>query len=336
MATLYGQIVASPAGVIRSLPAASELPPSERKELELGRLFRLLRILVALPELAESGLSSSAAVGGGDGDDWLLALNLAILKSLALADSELLLAYQLGRSLRETVSPPPVMDDASFARSADPVATQLERNRIATLQGWLAVLSARFSPQAAAVVAGSLGHWSDFASVTMRSKPTLKNGNNKAQVAETMRQFLLPQGELWLMLLVGTNSIAGLRRSQSTLRRVRRRSGTMLVLLAATVAAVFYLIVTYTSGAVSVLTSIATIAGALGPSAKGFASIIGSYTTKGETRPELSLAGEAEVEAMVWAITSLPAVRLTARGVRSLRRAGISGSGYLGRVDRQG
>jgi hypothetical protein len=40
----------------------------------------------------------------------------------------------------------------------------------------------------------------------------------------------------------------------------------------------------------------------------------------------------AEEDAMAWAITTMPAVDLTSRGVRRLRKAGVAPSSSLGRV----
>ncbi len=331
MAVLYGKIEAIPPDAVLGLPTVSELQPADRRKLELDRLRHLLQRLADMPGFAGSGLPTEVAALEEDEvalKEALSKLNLAILSALAATWQETQLAYELGRSLRDTANPPDHPDQRSLASA---LSRQLARDRIAALQGWLAALSSEFRPQAAAVVAGSLGRWSELAAVTAPSvaAPQYHEGTI---VAETMGKYLLRQGDLWLMLLVGPSSTAGFRGSQEILRRMRRRYGFKLVLLAAALGAVIYLIVTYTSGALAVLTSVAAIGGALGISAKGIASIIATVITKDATRPVSSLAGEAEQDAMVWAITTFPSFRLNARGVRYLRKAGIGPPTGLGKV----
>ena len=87
-------------------------------------------------------------------------LNLDILCALAATLQESQLAYELGRSLRDTANPP---DQHPPELTLSRV---FARDRIATLQGWLAELSSELAPPAAVVVAASLGRWSEFAAVT--------------------------------------------------------------------------------------------------------------------------------------------------------------------------
>jgi hypothetical protein len=324
MAVLYGT-TEPPPGQVPGLPTASDLIPADRQRLELDRLQHLLQHLAAMPEFAGSGLPTKVPVPDEYEEGWneaLLKLNLEILAALT-ATGQMQLAYEVGRSLRDTVNPP----DQHPPRPE--LSRVFARSRIATLQGWLAGLSSVLPPQAAAVVAASLGRWTEFAAAIAGS-PTARLKLSDGPLPETMYRYLLRQGDLWLMLLTGTNSTAGLRRSKQILSRVRRRYGFMLVLLAAAVGALIYLIVTYTHGAITVLTTIATIGAALGLSAKGIASMLGTVLTKEATRPAFSLAGEAEQDAMVWAITILPPVLLPGRRVRKLRKAGIAPSSSLG------
>jgi hypothetical protein len=336
VAVLYGKIPAPPADGVPELPTVHELHPGQRRRLELSRLRHLLRQLASLPECAGSGLPTEVPDPPNDADQAdfkreLEALNLVILHALTGAKPDIELAYQLGRSLRDTAGPP--QEYATDMMSLAPVlARQLARGRVSRLQQWLATLSTQFPPHAAAIVAASMGRWSDFAAVTVNPRTTMLKKGDQAEVAQKMCVHLLPQGDIWLSLLVGADSTAGLRRSTAILRRLRRRYGFMLVLVAAVLGAVIYLIVTYTSGAVAVLTSIAAIGGSLGITAKGIASMTASVMTKEATRPIFSLAGEAEEDAMVWAITTMPPVKLKARGVRRLRKAGIAATSTLGQV----
>jgi hypothetical protein len=268
MALLYGKIEPIPTGEVPGLPMANELQPADRRNLESERLDYLLRHLAAMPGFAGSSLPVQVPAPDGDEGAWreaLRKLNLDILCALAATRQETQLAYELGRSLRDTANPP----DRYPPTQA--LSRVFDRDRIATLQGWLAALSKELPPQAAAVVAGSLGRWSEFATITAgTSSARLKNGD-RASLAETMYRYLLRQGDVWLMLLVVAGSTAGFRSSQEILGRVRRRDG-------------------------------------------------------------FKLAGEAEQEAMVEAITMVPSVRLPARAVRYLRKAGIGPTASLGKV----
>jgi hypothetical protein len=324
MAVLYGNIEPIPTGEVLGLRTVGELRPADRRRLELDRLQQLLQRLADMPEFARSGVPTK--VPAPDEDEAALkealnGLNLEILCALAATRQETQLAYELGRSLRDTANPP----GPAFSR-------QFARDRIATLQAWLAALSNEFPPQAAAVVAGSLGRWSEFVAVIAKDIVAQPKSDDRTMLAAITYKYLLRQGDLWLMLLIVPTSTAGFRGSQEILREVRRRYGFKLVLLAAALGAVIYLIVTYTSGALTVLASVAAIAGALGISAKGIASIIATIITKDATRPVSSLAGEAEQDAMVGAITTFPPIRLGSRHVRSLRKAGIGPTTSLGRV----
>jgi hypothetical protein len=329
MALLYGGFHNPPTYRSWELPSAHEQSPDQRLRLELHRLRFLLKQLASLPECAGSGLPTEVPVIDQANDPALVALNQVILDSLVAVEPEVERAYELGRLLGGTVNPP---RDPKAARSLpDALARQLAPLRVAALQGWLAALYADFPQHAAAVVAGSLGRWSEFAAVTVGMSARLK-GESRADLAERMCDYLLRQGDLWLMLLVGRNSVAGLLgRSGKTLRRVRWGYSAMMVLLAMAVGAAIYWIVAYTSGALSVLSSIAVIVGALGLSAKGIASRITALTTKYATQA-IGLEGEAEEEAMVQVITRLPSVRLASPGVLKLRRAGITPPAHLGGV----
>ena len=267
MALLYGKIEPIPTGEVPRLPTANELSEADRRKLESGRLEHLLRRLAALPEFAGSSLPTKVPAPDGNEAAWesaLRMLNLDILCALTATRQETQLAYEVGRSLRDTANPPD-QHPPTLALSR-----VFARDRIATLQGWLAALSSEFPPQAAAVVAASLGRWSEFATITAgTSSARLKSGDRT--LAETMYKYLLRQGDLWLMLLVVAGSTAGFRSSQEILGRVHRSDG-------------------------------------------------------------FKLAGEAEQEAMVEAITMVPSVRLPARAVRYLRKAGIGPTASLGKV----
>jgi hypothetical protein len=341
MALLYGRIQAPPADDVIELPTTHELQPDQRRVLELKRLSHLLQQLASWPDIGESGLPTEVLVGDASEKnlrDALPALNLAILEALAVTGPEVELAYELGRSLRDTANPPP----ERAAPHAPALARQLGRGRVAKLQEWLATLSTQFPEHTAAIVAASLGRWSEFAAVTVQpAKPRLKTGK-RADVAKTMCDYLLPQGDLWLMLLTGTRSTSGLlspegyvaagelalHRSAVIARQVIRRYAVGLLILAAALGGIIYLAISSLAGAAQVWTTIAASGISLGAAAQAVASATSRLTAEAE-RPVLAMAEE---DAMAWAITTLPAVDLKPRAVRQLRRAGIGPNESLGRI----
>ena len=341
MAVLYGRIQAPSANDVTELPTTHELQPDQRRTLELRRLRHLLQRLTIQPELAGSDLPTN--VPADDASEKTLrgtlpALNLAILEALAVTRPEVELAYELGRSLRDTANPPPERE----APHAPALARQLGRGRIAKLQEWLATLSVQFPQHTAAIVATSLGRWSEFAAVTLQTaKPPLKKGQ-AVNVAATMCDYLLPQGDLWLMLLTGARSTSGLlnpegyvaagelalHRSAAIVRQLIRRYAAELLIVAAALGFIIYLAVNNLGGAARVWTTIAAIGGSLGISARTITSAASRLTAEAE-RPVFAMAEE---DAMAWAITTLPAVDLTARGTQQLRRAGVGRQVSLGRI----
>ena len=342
MAVLYGRIPVPSTARPAELPTVHELPVAERMALELGRLRRLLERLAKMPECAgftatTSGIDATQA----DFKARLEALNLRVLEGLAAAGLELELAYELGRSLRDTANPP--ADPGRAEAPEETIARQLARARIAQLQEWLATLSAEFPPQVSAIVAASIGRWSDFAAVTVgRSAKRRRRAGDEKEFAGKMENYLLQQGEVWLMLLIGARSTSGLltpegyvaageaalSRSARIVRGVLAHYWAVLLCVAVALGGILYLAAAELGGAAQVWTSIAAIGGAFGVTARSVSSAIGRVTAEAE-RPVFAAEEEA---AKAWAITTMPRVELTPRGVRQLRRAGVTGTVSLGRV----
>jgi hypothetical protein len=348
MAVLYGRIVPIPPGEAPGLPTANELDEAGRRKLESRRLEHLLHRLAAMPGFAESGLPATVPTPGGDEEAWKAALrnlNLNILCALASTRQQTQLAYELGRSLRDTANPRGQDSSAALSRV-------FNRDRIATIQGWLAELSSGLPPhaelssglpsQAAAVVATSLGRWSEFATITVgTSMARLKNGDS-TQAVKTMDNYLLRQGDLWLMLLTGARSASGLLspegyvaagelalgRSVAIIRGILRHYWPALLVGAAALGAVLYLAINNLVGAAKVWTSIVAIAGSLGITARAVASATARLAAEAE-RPVFAAAEE---DAMAWAITTMPPFPRGRRQVRQLRRAGIAPPSSLGRI----
>ena len=302
-------------------------------------------------------------------------LNFQILTALTDMQPALQLAYQLGRSLRDTANPPLKLEAAADAKtqvatggakaaeaaSGPPedvtikiLAEQLDHGRIAKLQEWLATLSPEFPKLTAAVVAGSLGRWSDLAAVTVGAntttrqartgrlgQPKLPEQHKQTQIAKSMRMYLLPQGDVWLMLLTGelatsglltpegyvTAGEAALRRSGKIIRGILRHYWFGVLCVVAALGFTLFLAATYLHGGSKVWTSIAAIVSALGVSGQTIASKSARLTAEA-AQPVLAMADE---DAMAWAITTLPPLDLTFTGVRHLRRAGVAPTASLSR-----
>jgi len=350
MAVLYGKIEPGRREV-PTLPTANELQEADRRRLELDRLHHLLKSLAQLPEFSDSGLSDVLPSGFQAQPEALEELNLSILCGLAAAQSQALLAYELGRSLRDTANPPDTHPQDGHPAGENPpgghppataLSGQFARRRIATLQGWLATLSAELPDRAAAVVSASLGRWSEFAATLASTTTAQLKYDRTTTVDAAMSGYLLRQGDLWLMLLTGTRTTAGLlspegyvaagelalRRSVVIVRRILRHYWVALVIGAAALAVILSLAAIYLGGAAKVWTTIASIAGALGISARAIASTAARLTAEAE-RPVFAMAEE---DVMAWAVTSMPRLRLPRQQVRQLRRAGIAPTSSLGRV----
>jgi hypothetical protein len=344
MAVLYGSIPLAP-NRPAELPTVNELAPPDRRKLELTRLRHLLTSL--LPDFASAARISDIPHGDDDHQQQtrksrLESLNLDILTALTGTQSDLQLAYELGRSLRDTAHPPG--DDA-----AD-LGAQLERGRIAELQDWLLTLSPEFPPLTASVVAGSIGKWSDLAAEAADKNRAarasswldrlLRLAERRAEWpgADAMRTYLLRQGDVWLMLLTGELATSGLltpagyvsageaalHRSGAIVRGIVRHYWFGLLCIGVALVATLFLAGRYLEGAGKVWTSIFCIVGAVGASVQTIASTAARLAAEAE-RPVFTVAEE---DAMTWAVTTLPP--LTRRNVRRLRRAGVAPTTGLG------
>jgi hypothetical protein len=348
MAVLFGAIPEAPANRPAELPTINELPSADRRKVEKARLRHVLSRL--LPDFAGLAELSAVTVREGDAEtrarrSRLASLNLDILTALTAARPELQLAYELGRSLRDTANP--------SSGGAEGLRWQLERGRVAKLQEWLATLAPEFPRRTAAVVAASLGRWSDLAQVTIGTNetgqrsamqpwlPQLPRQDKRAPIADSMGTYLLRQGDVWLMLLIGELETSGLltpegyvsageaalRRTGAIARGIVRHYWLALLCIAAALGGTLALAALYLGGAGRVWTSIACIVGGLGASAQTIASTSSRLAAEAE-RPVFAVTEE---DAMAWAITTMPPLHLTFRGVRRLRRAGIAPTASLGR-----
>jgi len=217
MAVLFGQLenalINYRIPVNDRLPTEHELGKDERIDLELQRLKTLLARLEGLfpANLGRTLTKIPLAPGNAPPDKPTLnQAHLEILRWLACAGREYGIAYQLGRSLRDTAAPPlrdhgPV-DSAAQAdlnarvaelektrecppaqgetpqeaaqnraglelQARDAMVKQLERLRVARLQDWLSTLASYLPDNSGPIVSASLGRWSDVITAIFVSGP---------------------------------------------------------------------------------------------------------------------------------------------------------------------
>jgi hypothetical protein len=343
MAVLYGILAEPPPTSRLQLPTVHELPPDERRKLEAARLRHLLAQLAERPECQGAGLPLQVPALDAPKAahaEALKELNLAILKGVASAHPEIELAYELGRSLRDTANPPPAGDGPTA--SADGLKIELARGRVAKLQEWLATLAPAFPRYTAAAVAASIGRWSDFAAQALGTAPGAQPAADTEEAVTTMRKYLLEQGDVWLMLLIGARSAAGLltpegyvaageaalRRSVTIVWGIIKHYWLVWVVLGAALGGLLYLSIAYLGGAAKVWTAIATVAASLGATAGTITSAASRLAAEAE-RPVFAMAEE---DVMAWAVTTIPVIGLPTGAVRRLRKAGVEPPSALSRT----
>jgi hypothetical protein len=393
------------------LPTEHELPPEDRIELEQERIKALLAQLATLfsaihvPVPATPTVTLNAQPGpeqaaGTDatqksGQDILTDDNLVILKWLACAGREFGVAYQLGRSLRDTAKPPlrpdpgaltagqqeidaraavlrsspvwqaqqdrkklaagkgPAIQDEQAASEdqakrdffgRDALCKQLSRSRVSRIQEWLSTLMPYLPSDSAAIVSASIGRWSDVTTTIFdkNSPGGLRRfkGQSELDVSAELIKCLLPQGDAWINLLVGAESSAGLLtpegcvvageaalgRTARIIKRIAAHYWFLLLILVIAVAAALYFAARDIDGAGKVWTQIATVAGAAGITAKGISNSMAKLSADAE-RP---IYGLEKIDAMAWSVTTIPdQLKLSIRGVKALRRSGITPPGPM-------
>jgi hypothetical protein len=340
MAVLYGVAGLRPAGdppPLTGLPTEHELDPADRMTLEQRRVNALLARLKGLvPDTGNTvqtiALNGSAdASAPNDNQKSLIASNLTILEWLACAGRDFGLAYQLGRSLRDTASP------------REALVTQLSRFRVSIIQEWLSTLQPYLPGDSAAIVSVSVGRWADFISTVFDpSTPGgLRPGQSEPAAAAATTSSLLAQGDAWIDLLTDAESAqklltpegyvataeAALGRTARIVRRVVAHYRYVLVILAVALGGVLYFAASGIGGAGRAWTQIAAVASALGITWKGIATAVARISEQAE-KPIYDLE---KIDALAWAVTTFPAgLKVNRAGGKALRRSGILPPGPMG------
>jgi hypothetical protein len=355
---LYGTLSEGSGQYRERLPTEHELAPARRIELERTRLVALMKQLKALKASSspQPSVPRFSVTNEKDLHARLQTFHYGMLRYLVTMSRDLGLAYQLGRSLRDTANPPiriaPVSsptrrraasntpatpDPAAESRERETAITkQLAPGRVVKLQGWLATLESGLPDDSASIVSASMQKWSELVSVVFRKAPTrereLQRRTSTSEDVRELRGALLVQGDAWLNLLIGTESSSGLltpesfvaageaalSRTARLIRRVLVHYWFALVFVALAVAGIVVIAARELGGAPKVVTQIVAVAGAFGITAKGIAN---SLVTLGKEL-ETPIYASAQIDAKAWAITNFPAaLRLSAGELRLLRRS---------------
>jgi len=341
MAVLYGVAGLQPADnqapLTNGLPTEHELDPADRTALEQDRVNALLARLKGLVPDTGNMVQTIALNGGADGNapndnqKSLIASNLTILEWLASAGRDFGIAYQLGRSLRDTASP------------REALLTQLSRSRVSIIQEWLSTLQPYLPGDSAAIVSVSVGRWSDFVSTVFDTSTPgrLRRGQSQPAAEVAVTDSLLAQGDAWIDLLTGAESAqqlltpegyvvageASLGRTARIIRRVVAHYWYVLVILAAALGGVLYFAASGIGGAGRAWTQIAAVASTLGITYKGIATAVARLSERAE-QPIYDLE---KIDALAWAVATFPAsVKVNRSGAKALRRSGILPPGPMG------
>jgi hypothetical protein len=321
MAQLYGPLWQQRQGVVsfHRLPALDDLSPDDRMNLAFLQLDELLK---PYPALSAADIKTAWTADGHEGFiAAVVGLHQRILQVL-VGDRQQLSSYQLGVALSDMCWLPG--EDSG----AEVFLREFSRDRLATLQSWLADASAVLPPQSAATVSRSLQTWQDWADTNARA---VKNG--WATASGPVMAALRSQGSAWRSLLSGETDTSGqttinawVHAGESMLRAIRlltltilRRFWFLLVIIGAATGGLLYLAITYSSGTAKVWTSLVTVAAAIGVSGAS----LRAAALKAADGIEQDISRAASLDAHAWAATWLPALpqsflkqyRLANRGV---------------------
>ena len=319
VAQLHGPMQTAPLSGTAALPTARELCRADRVRLALDELDTLLGGPLADVVAGDIAITTPSDRGGSDDTfvKHLEALHIELLIRLTVAGHRLGDAYSLGRSLSDTCWLPCSKDD--FRR-------EFTRTRLGRLQGWLTDLSGDLPPCAAAVVAQSLDHWADWVAV----HADLDDREWLRRVAPAAKA----QGDHWRSLLVGDKDPAALltpeayvqageqalQRATKIVWSVIRHLRGVLVVVAVAMAAAMAVALRYAGGTAKVWGSLVPLAAGFGVTGAKIRSTALSLG-KDVGTPLLNLA---EVDAMGWTVTWLPAVADDARHRKQLRARGVA------------
>ncbi len=301
-------------------------------------------LLAPFPGVSDAAVRAEAAKEPGSADpfdqgtfDGLVGeLHLAILDELA-DDIEQLSAYQLGLALSD------MCWLGSSDGGPDTFIAIFRRDQVAAMQTWLNGSGSAIPPSTATIVGQSLSKWADWVDVNA-PKLRASNASAWASSADVVLGALRMQGTIWHSALTANpdvslnpamgawvqaaNSIA--RATRTVTLTILRRFWWVVLVSAAALAGLLYLVISSLSGASQVWASLATVGAVLGGGSAG----LGSGVSRAFGGIGYEVWSAAKLDAQAWNVTYLPAMTQTTKQRSQLDSRGVATPQIRKNVDR--
>lgn len=298
------------------LPLVAELDPADRLNFLAVGLGDLLAPYEQLSNEAVKTEADKQKSGSAEPFDSakfnaaLTSLHQAVLDQLA-DQQEQLSSYQLGLALSDMCWLP------SAAQGPDAFIGMFERGQVATLKALLGGAGAMIPASSAAIVGKSLENWQDWIDVNAQ-KLRLMDGAQWAQPTNPMLRALRIQGQAWHSVLtadpdVSVQPVMGAwvqaassvaRASRMVSLSVLRRFWLIVMITAAALGGLLYLVIANLSGVSQFWASLVTIAAVLG----GSGASLGASVSSAFGGIGFELWNAAKLDAQAWDVTWLPAL----------------------------
>lgn len=314
------------------LPLVAELDVADRLNFLVADLGDLLEPYEQLSNEAVRAEADKKKPGGAEPFDSgkfnaaLTGLHQAILDQLA-NQQEQLSSYQLGLALSDMCWLP------SAAGGPDAFIGMFERGQAAGLKALLDGAGTMIPASSAAIVGKSLENWQDWVDVNAR-KLKLMDGSQWAQPSNPMLKALRIQGQAWHSVLtadpdVSVQPVIGAwvqaassvaRASRMVSLSVLRRFWPIVVITAAALGGLLYLVIANLRGASQFWASLVTIAAVLG----GGGASLGTSVSSAFGGIGFELWSAAKLDAQAWNVTWLPALPQSTAQRTLLDRRGVA------------
>lgn len=321
------------------LPLVADLDPVDLLDFLITDLNDLLR---PYPGVSAADVSAEAAKRPGAADPFdqgrfgtaLSTLHLAILDELA-DDQQQLNAYQLGLALSDMcwLVTPDI--------GPDTFTGMFKRSQVAAMQTWLNGAGTAIPPSTASIVGESLTKWADWVDV---NAPRLRaTSATWASPPDVVLNALRVQGSVWHSVLTADPDVslqpamgawvqaasAVAQASRAVASGILRRFWPVVLIGAATLGGLLYLVIANLSGASQAWASLVTVAAILGGGGVG----LGSSISRAFGGVGYEVWSAAKLDAQAWNVTWLPAMPQDARQRTRLAGRGVAAPRIRPNVD---
>lgn len=314
------------------LPLVAELDPADRLNFltaDLGDLlapYEQLSNEAVRAEADKQKPGSAEPFDNGKFNAALTSLHQAILDQLA-NQQEQLSSYQLGLALSDMCWLP------SADGGPDAFIGMFERGQVAGLKALLSGAGTTIPASSAAIVGKCLENWQDWIDVNAQ-KLKLMDGGQWAQPSNPMLRALRIQGQAWRSVLIADPDVsvqpvmgAWIQAASSVARASRivslsvlRRFWPIVMVTAATLGGLLYLVIANLSGASQFWASLVTIAAVLGFGGVG----LGTSVSSAFSGIGFELWSAAKLDAQAWNVTWLPALPQSTAQRAQLDQRGVA------------